>query len=186
MAEAAPPATARPMSTREAGFALGTFHVVVLVLAGVLVVHASDGLGGALEDLDTGFGLALFAFLWWVSVFVTRRALARFAVEGVVASHAFRDGIVWGAVAGVLILLPGVIAVAALGLVRSEQPVEGVLVMAGVIAIYGGIGSAIAAMVGAAFGFVFAVLDLCLLLLAGLAIRPDRSSETPEADLRSS
>ncbi|MCK9486492.1 MAG: hypothetical protein M0R73_07300 [Dehalococcoidia bacterium] len=153
-------------------FALGTFHATALVVAAVLLAHARGGLD-ALDGLNTMVGLALFALLWAASVAGTHWALRDVHVHAL--DVALRRGVVGGGISGLIVLGVGLAVFAVLvpfGLVQTEGGLAGlgnvVVTVLFIVGVYGVIGAVVAAVVGGALGFVFALVDWAILGAAGL------------------
>ena len=145
-----------------AAWGLGTFHALAFLLALLIPLYASGSLGWLLDDLGTLPGFALFALLWALSAWGTRRALRAAAApaplpqalfEGrVPLGRALWQAVLWGAVTGLLFVLAFLLGFAVLG-------TPGVM-------LYTPFAAVLALLVGAAAGLLLALLDLALLALA--------------------
>lgn len=129
----------------------------------VAVAHARGGLAGLLGGLGTLPGLALFAWLWAVSVASARMALRSVPLDappGRLAQEAVAHGITWGGAAGAA-FLAGVLLVLAVVAVAANGPA---------VLLYGLFfflfGLLFAAFVGFFVGAACAALDAGLLLAA--------------------
>jgi hypothetical protein len=139
---------------------LGTFHVAVLTVVAVLALQRGGIVGDVLSGLDTALGLGLYAFLWAITWWTTRRGLRAAWCEG--RGPTWKDGVahalVWGGATGggffaglfavvfVLLVAQGAVALATLGI--------------------GAIGAGVAVVVGAVVGGVLGLLDVMLLRAA--------------------
>jgi hypothetical protein len=105
MGESASAATGQPSgASADAPVALvtwclGTFHVAVLTVVAVLALQRGGTVGDVLSGLDTAIGLSLYAFLWAITWWTTRRGLRAAWREG--RGPTWQSGIVhalaWGA-----------------------------------------------------------------------------------------
>lgn len=160
-------------------FALATFNVTLTLLAALLILYRRDPeFGETLADLGTGVGLGLFALLWIAAAWATRGALRGIPrVVSIPFDRAMARGMLWGGRAGVFVFLALVIAVAASALVTAVDettPTEfgiRLLQLAVYLVAVSALGSAVAFIVGAAFGAATAVVDFAILLLVRQALR---------------
>ena len=144
---------------------LATFQTAIFMVALLALAYARGGLGAALGGFNTAAGLTLFAALWVVTWWSTRRAVQGLAWAG--ASQPLSLGELldrsmrWAGVNGVLFLLAlaAVLAVSA----AVEQRAPGLLVLPFVV---GPIGAPFAFIVGVFFGVLFAVIDWALFALS--------------------
>jgi hypothetical protein len=150
-------------------WSLATFHATVFVLVIVLFGYAGGGLGGALGGLNTFVGLGLFVALWVTTYLTTSRALRGLDLFGSGRDRGSypRRALRWGAANGMSFLaVLGIVAVIT-GIVntRPGQVTSGILFPALFIL---PIALAVSAVVGAAVGTVFGMIDLALFAIAGL------------------
>lgn len=127
-------------------WALAGFHVALLVVVAVTVLHAVDALGGLLGGLGTVTGLWLYAALW-VLTWLTNRRFLRSATLSPTRRSVLTAAMLGGAT-GVAFLL---VLSLTLGVI-TLNPVLSILLAA--------IGSPIAAVVGAVVGVAALVVDL--------------------------
>ena len=136
---------------------LGTFHVAVLTVVAVLGLQYGGAVGDVLSGLDTALGLGLYAFLWAVTLWTTRRGLHAAWRAG--HEPTWKSGLVcafaWGGVTGI-VFFSGVFA-ALLGLLIAEG--AGGFATLGV----GLVGTGVAALVGTVVGGVLGLFDVALL-----------------------
>ena len=162
-------------------FALGTLHAALLVLLVVTLAYRGGGLGEGLAALHTSLGMALFGLLWLLAWWSTARALRGVAVTGSLrAGLVLERGLIWGGVAGLLVLL----ALAALAAVvgAAELVREGgvgldpraLLEAAALLAIVSPLLAAFAFVAGAAVGCSLGLLDWLALRSADGALRMAR------------
>jgi hypothetical protein len=139
---------------------LGTFHIAVLTVVAVLALQRGASIGNALSGLDTAIGLGLYAFLWALTWWTTRRGLRAAWHEG--RGPTWKSGIayalVWGGATGV-VFFAGLFAVVFVLLVAQGAVALATL---GV----GVIGVVVAVVVGAVIGGMLGVLDVMLLRAA--------------------
>ncbi len=178
MAEDAP--ALRRTGPRRFAFALGTFHAGTLVVVGVLLAYRNGGVE-SLGDLNTVLGLGLFALLWAASVAGTEWALRDVRVHTL--DVALRRGIAGGVRSALLVLVVVIVFVVAsvpFGL-TDEGGLAGLgnmlVVALYIVGVYGVLGGVVAAVVGGAIGFVFAVIDWLVLCLAGIGDGFDPAEE---------
>ncbi|MFC6989994.1 hypothetical protein ACFQJD_17155 [Haloplanus sp. GCM10025708] len=76
--------TAVPASDPLLAWGLASFHVAVLVVVPVAILHRVGALGSLLHGVGTGVGLALYLLLWGVTWATNRRWLteADFSAPG--------------------------------------------------------------------------------------------------------
>ena len=169
------------MDGRLEVFALGTLHAALLVLLVVTLAYRGGGLGEGLAGLSTSLGMALFGLLWLLAWWATARALRGVAVTASLgAGVAIQRGLIWGGVAGVLVLLGLAALVAVVG--AAEQVREGgtgldpcaLLEGAALLAIVSPLPAAFAFVAGAAVGCSLGLLDLLALRGADGALRMAR------------
>ncbi len=161
-------------------FTLATFQVSLIVLLGAFLVFRL----GSFKDLDTGTGILLFLWLWLTSFYWTLQAVVNIGVETLAGDPLpamLAEGIKRGAMNGMVFfagLLGGVLLFASVGL-GGEGGVVEVASIVLFLLVYLVIGSAVAAIIGGALGFVFAVVYRVLLQFAKLVagsgdVRPSR------------
>ena len=150
-------------------WSLATFHATVFVLVIVLFGYRGGGLGGALGGLNTFVGLGLFLALWATTYLTTSRALRGLDLIGSARDRGRypRRALRWGAANGMSFLaILGIVAIGtAIGTTRPGQVTSGILFPALFIL---PIALAVSAVVGAAVGTVFGMIDLGLFAIAGL------------------
>jgi hypothetical protein len=135
-------------------------------------------LGNQLDGLDSRIGIVLFVLLWLPTVVCTIGAVADVGLDGLrsePASHLVIYGAKWGAFNGCavlfMLLLAGVLLAIVDRLVEGEPEVLFIWVPALAIAIIGG---PIAGSIGALAGFLAALVELPLVMIArSVAGRPD-------------
>ena len=136
---------------------LGTFHVAMLTVAAVLALQHGGAVGDVLSGLDTALGLGLYAFLWAVTWWTTRRGLRAAWRAG--REPTWKNGLgralAWGGVTGI-VFFGGVFA-AFLVLLIAEG--VGGFASLGI----GLVGAVVAALVGAVVGGVLGLFDVALL-----------------------
>ena len=139
---------------------LGAFHVAVLIVVAVLLLQRGGAVGGALSGLDTAIGLGLYAFLWAVTWWTTRRALraAWRDGRGPTWKHSLAGALVWGGATGVVFFTGLFAAFFVLLVVQGED----VLATLG----FGLISAFVAMLVGGVVGGVLGLLDIVLLRAA--------------------
>ena len=160
-------------------WSLATFHATLFVLVIVLFGYRGGGLGGALGGLNTFVGLGLFLALWATTYLTTSRALkgldliASARDRGAYPRRALR----WGAANGMsFLVILGVVAVlAAVANTRPGRVTSGILFPALFI---GPIALVFSAVVGAAVGALFGIIDLGLFTVAGFAIDEGQSARS--------
>ncbi len=157
-------------------WSLATFHTSFFFAVLILIAYLGGGLASLLASLNTLVGTAIFLVFWAITWFCTRRA-----IRSVVKSDqllpigsneirtAFLHGPLWGAVNGVVFLLVLAISTtiyaifyALLNASRVESPeaLAGSLIAVVFILPFAlGFGTPIAFIVGAVFGFLFALID---------------------------
>jgi hypothetical protein len=150
-------------------WSLATFHATVFVLVIVLFGYSGGGLGGALGGLNTFAGLGLFLALWTTTYLTTSRALKGLDLIGSARARGGyrRRALRWGAANGMsfLAILGIGVIVTAVANTRPGQVTSGILFPALFIA---PIALAVSAVVGAAVGAFFGIIDLALFALAGI------------------
>lgn len=139
---------------------LGTFHVAVLTVVAVLALQHGGAVGDVLSGLDTAIGLGLYAFLWIITWWTTRRGLRAVWRDGrgPTWKHGLVRALAWGGVTGVVFFV-GLFAALLVVLVAQG---EDVLATLG----FGLVGAVVAALVGAVVGGVLGLLDVALLRAA--------------------
>jgi hypothetical protein len=144
---------------------LGTFHVAVLTVVAVFLLQRGGAVGDALSGLDTAIGLGLYAFLWAITLWTTRRGLRAAWRDG--HGLAWMDGLgsalVWGGVTGVA-FFGGLVAAFVVVVVAQGAGGQGADMLAtlGVVLV----GALIAALVGALVGGLLGLLDFTVLWAA--------------------
>src|SRR4051794_32447742 len=88
-------------SDRVLGWALGTFHTALFVLAIAFFLYQKGGLGDALRNLSTPLGLVIYALLWTITCWSTGRAIKGTDWSRFEMSNAVGKGPLWGGVTGV-------------------------------------------------------------------------------------
>ncbi len=161
-------------------FAMGTFHVAVLTLGLALVFYAqtdpveTDTLRVPLTNAEaarnSALGFSAFVLLWVASVVGTHYALL--GVHDHSLWIAIRQGILGGALAGVIVLaaITIVVVVVSLGAMLTEGRYAlgdfGGLVV--YVLLIGVSGTVVAVLVGGAVGFLFSLIDWFVLNMAGI------------------
>lgn len=141
-------------------WALASFHVVALVVGGVLLLHLVGALGSLLQGVGTALGLGLYLALWTATWRTNARWLREADLTGVRTTVV--PGAKWGAVTGVAFFAVVLVVVA----VAVGQPVlAAVLLLAGTL---------VSPVVGAAVGAGFAALDYLLVRAARRLARAER------------
>jgi hypothetical protein len=136
---------------------LGTFHVAVLTVAVVFTLQQGGSVGDVLAGLNTTLGLGLYAFLWIVTCWTTRRGLhAAWRTGG---RPTWKSGLaralVWGGVTGI-VFFGGVFAVLFVVLITEGA--------GGFATVWIGlVGASVAALVGGIIGGVLGLCDVALL-----------------------
>lgn len=158
-------------------FAFATFHATTFLLVPLLLAYRGGGLGQTLQGLNTLVGLGLFVAVWVTTYIATSMAMRDLDLTSglpVDGDKLMRRALVWGGVNGVmflLVLLSGFATANAIS--RPENIVQGTLFL--IAAMFPG--GAIAFVIGALVGVVFAGIDLLLLgVAARLVPREARSS----------
>lgn len=143
-------------------WSLGAFHAATLVAVLVALGHTAGALGDLLGGLNTVVGLALYLLLWGLSWGATRAVLAR-VPPAVIETGGTGAAVAWGALggagAGAAFLVGLVLVAVAPAILGSGEPLAVVFILS--------IGATAAAVVGAAVGGLFALLDVALFRLAG-------------------
>ncbi|QCJ45807.1 hypothetical protein [Haloprofundus sp. MHR1] len=135
---------------------LATFHVTALVVVLVVALHVAGPLGELLSGLNTAVGLGVFAYLWALTWWTNRRALAgAWDGDGFDSRAAAKRATLWGGVTGVCFLLAPLVASSAF-LVIGGASVLAVLAI-------GLLAALVSAAVGALVGGVFGAVDVVLL-----------------------
>jgi hypothetical protein len=139
---------------------LGAFHVAVLTVVAVLALQRGGAVGDLLSGLDTAIGLGLYAFLWIVTWWTTRRGLRAAWHDGREPTWrtVFASALAWGGVTGVVFFV-GLFAALLVVLVAQG---ERVLATLG----FGLVGAVVAALIGAIVGGVLGLFDVALLRAA--------------------
>jgi hypothetical protein len=149
------------------GWAVGTFVVVTVGLVGVLAGHASGALSSALPELGTLPGVAVFGYLWVLTLGATRWVLAADGLDGPVDGD--RTVLVRGAVAGALVGIGFVVGIAVVGGLASAL-LGGLELLS--VALITFIGGAVGAVVGLVAGVVLSAVTLGLYRLSVSAVLP--------------
>jgi len=152
-----------PPTVELRAWALASFHVATLVAVGVGLLHAGGLVGDLLSGLGTLPGVALYLLLWGLTWRTNRRWLLAHGPPG---RGAVRPALTWGAVTGVGFLLGALVALAV-----ALEPADLV-----VLVIFAGVGAPVAAVVGAAVGGVFALVDAALCSFADAVVGAARES----------
>lgn len=145
-----------PSTTELRAWALASFHVATLVAVGVGLLHAGGLVGDLLSGLGTLPGVALYLLLWVLTWRTNRRWLLAHGPPG---RDAVRPALAWGAVTGVGFLSGPLAALLVL------DPTDVVVVV-----IFAGVGTPVAAVVGAVVGGVFALVDAALAAVADAVV----------------
>ncbi len=90
------------------GWALGTMHAGLFVLAIVALLYRAGGLDDLLGGLNTLLGLGLYCLLWLVTWWTTSRAVAGVdwnALKAEDTGELLLRGLRWGGTTGILVLL---------------------------------------------------------------------------------
>ncbi|WP_224267955.1 hypothetical protein [Haloprofundus salinisoli] len=140
---------ARPVPAL-AVWGLATFHVTALVVALVVALHLGGSLRDLLSGLNTAVGLGVFAYLWALTWWTNRRALA----DGFDTRTAATRATLWGGATGVCFLLAPLVLFSVL-LVAQGASVLAVLAI-------GLLAALVSAVVGAAVGGAFGLVDVAL------------------------
>jgi hypothetical protein len=147
---------------RLLGFALSTFHVLVLVWVFVFRGYRTGRLGEGLDDIGTGLGLLIFAIAWigvgavgWIALGGLSRGTSSPTVDVLMRA------VTVGGIAGVIVVVPVAL------LAAVTVPLAGLLL--------GVIGVAVAALVGGLLALAFAAVDIGLLAFATLLDRKSRA-----------
>jgi hypothetical protein len=161
--------------TNLIGWALGTMHTGLFVLAIVLPLYRAGGLDDLLSGLNTVLGLGLYGLLWMVTWWTTSRAIAGVEWNRLTAEDTgelLLRGLRWGGTTGVLVLL--LLAVLALAIAVASAlgggipgggDSSGALVGAAAAATTGLLlGLIVAFVLGAVVGAVLALIDAMVLL----------------------
>jgi hypothetical protein len=127
---------------RVLGWALGTFHTALFVLAIVFALYQTGRLGDALSNLSTPLGLVIYAFLWTITCWSTGRATEGLDWSRFQAGDAAGGGVLWGGVTAVVFVVGGaeLLAVsAALAHLRGGtlEALDAILVLVGLV--FGGL-----------------------------------------------
>ncbi|WP_423750976.1 hypothetical protein [Salinirarus marinus] len=138
--------TAVPASDPLLAWGLASFHVAVLVVVPVAILHRVGALGSLLHGVGTGVGLALYLLLWGVTWATNRRWLTE--ADFSAPRPTVAAGGKWGAVAGLAFFY---------GLLVAIASATGDLTF---VAIFALLGTAFSPLVGALIGVGFATLDL--------------------------
>lgn len=133
-------------------WALAGFHVALLVVVAVTVLHAVGALGDLLGGLGTGTGLWLYAALWALT-WLTNRRFLRSATLSATRQSVLQAAMLGGAT-GVAFLLVLSLTLGAITL----NPVLAVLLAA--------VGTPIAVLVGAAVGLIAFGVDMTVVAVA--------------------
>ncbi len=158
-------------STRLIEWSLGAFHTSLFFWLFVVVLYLTGTLGNLLASLNTIVGMIVFVFLWVITWFWTRLVVwqivdtADWGATKIPLGKALVLAILGGGVNGLFFFLislfvAAIIAVMAVIASRSLTDVPALLVLFGYSFT---IGSALSFVIGAVFGFLFALLDLLLL-----------------------
>ncbi|MQA00491.1 MAG: hypothetical protein GEU80_14375 [Dehalococcoidia bacterium] len=177
--------TASRPPTWLGAFALGTFHALLLVWLFVFIGFRGGGLGGALSDIGTAAGLAVFALIWAVVGVITYAAIVRLP-RGTSSGFVdfVREGMWTAGVGGALL----VVTVAAVGALVSPFLVDGGFderaQALGVTLFFGLVGGTVAFLVGALLGGALTLIDTALLAVSRW-IAPDLPAPSVEGDAAS-
>lgn len=145
-------------------WALATFHAAVLVLALVLIVYRAGSLAGALHNVGTLPGVALFAALWIATCWTTGRAVRSSDWMPEMAppvGSLLQRGAGWGGINGIIffLCLDTTIALSALAAGRLPNVATSIAFFLGTSVV----GSIPAFLVGGAVGMIFASVDIVVL-----------------------
>lgn len=158
-------------SSRLLAWAAGSMHAALLVASLALGLHLSGAAGDVLAGLGTLPGVAVYLYLWGVTVWTTGRGIRKAgatATEGV--DGRLRAGAaagVWGAATGAL-FLAGLLAAVAVALVAADG-----LESLAVVAVAAVVGLPVALLIGTAVGVAFGLLDLMALAAASRLVGAD-------------
>jgi hypothetical protein len=156
------------------GWALGTMHTALFVLALIVPLYGAGGLDDLLGGLNTLLGLGLYGLLWMLTWWSTSRAVAGIDWNQLTArdtGNLVLRGLRWGGTTGVLFLLALamltlviVVANAAAGRIPGGDP-SGFLVGVAAASTTGLLlGMIVAFVLGAVVGATLALLDAMVLL----------------------
>jgi hypothetical protein len=153
------------------GWALGTLHATLFVLAIVVSAFRAGGLDDLLGGLNTLLGLGLYGGLWMLTWWTTTRAVAGVDWRQVTAEDTGKlllRGLRWGGATGVLVLLAVAVLLLANAMVGGIQGGgAGTDALVGIaVASTTGllIGSLVAFVLGGVVGVAFALIDVAALL----------------------
>jgi hypothetical protein len=160
-------------------FALGSFHTAVFLAVLVTILHLTDGLREALDDLNTTLGLLLFAALWiatWLGTALALESILRRDGRTDAVSRWFlRDGIIGGGWAGAwfaIVLVAGVsVIVIGASIVEGHLIAPFFLVGFTVVALL--VGFNVGFLVGAFFGVCFALIDALVFMATNSIVSSD-------------
>jgi hypothetical protein len=149
---------------------LASFHAAGLTVGFVIPSYASGGLSDVLPEFGTVPGIVGYAYLWALSYLATRWVLTEETLDATLSGSlraALLRGTAGGALVGIATLLGPLLVVSIADLIRGGgDPTSVALVLA--------IGSGVAAVVGAAFGLAFTLIDVAAVRVAGLVVPDER------------
>ncbi|MDQ2745465.1 MAG: hypothetical protein M3Z66_24670 [Chloroflexota bacterium] len=145
-------------------WSLATFHAGLLVLLLVIVLYSFSDLAGALKNVGTIPGLAIYLALWTSTWWTTGKAARDVTPDGSLrVNELVRRGMIWGGVNGAIFVLVLLAYLDGLGLSRGQPNAIEVVPF---LLIEAAISTIPAFIIGAIVGLLFALLDLGLLGIA--------------------
>ncbi|MDG5778023.1 hypothetical protein VB773_00300 [Haloarculaceae archaeon H-GB2-1] len=140
---------------------LATFNVTVFSLVPILLGHLGGLLSDVLDGLGTTVGLVVFAYLWMLTLYAIRWALA----DGVLDGSSYRL-VLRGSVAGALVGITFVLGLVAGGFLVQTVTNPADPFPIGALLLVGAIAAGVACVVGLAVGLVLSLVNLGLLRVA--------------------
>lgn len=162
-----------PPPQRLLAWALAAFHNGFFFAATFALLYRSGRLADLLGSLNTLLGIAVFAALWALTWWTTRRALA--GVDWLALERPRQllpiagRGLLWGGVNGLLFflaaLLVGGVSALVLASLQPSNASEALTILPGLIFV-GAAGSIVSFGLGAAVGLALGLTDLVIVLMA--------------------
>lgn len=152
------PAETRPVSLLT--WTLATADTVLFVLLGVLAAHASGELAGLIAGLNTLVGVAVFCYLWALTLATVRWVNRRVSLAADSTSTLVLHGLAAGSATGVGFLLGPLAVLVVLSVTGGPFRPRGVVLVTL-------IGTGFAAVIGAIVGLLAGLLDIALYRLSG-------------------